>query len=678
MMASGNDKENRRGASGPAYHSSCISDCTVVIHLAANSSENRKYISLLAAALPEFSIFAVGEIVSPEQLAESHNQSERHPNLYFHNLGADLGKGAAMRAGLGLCKSEYIVFLGNDGRVAPESIREAIIALDHDKKYDFVIGNRWSCNSTVTVDPFRKIASQFYSFTVRLFFGLRTRDVQSPLKVFRREAALAIYSDLLLYDHGFDAELAFRAKRRNLRYFEVSLQWAARDRDWPLGAVGTGLALALVWLRASTSPLKHLPFLHLLGRRYAIPVQSAYRILVFCWRDPKHPEAGGSEKYIYEQAIEWIKQGHSVTWFSQSFDGSLREETINGVSVVRRGRFLLVFISAPFWYLFRSGRRFDFIIDCMNGFPFFTPLYSTKPKVCLLHHIHSPHFHEYLPSPLAWLASMVETKLAPLIYRRTRFITVSESSRTEMKESRITSLPVGIIHNGVNSDLSAGEKADAPTILYFGRLKRYKRVHKLIDAFIRIKERVPGCKLKIAGVGEAEEDLVRYAADAAVTDITFLGRVSDREKVKIMQEAWVLGMPSSVEGWGIVVIEANACATPAVAYRVNGLRDCIKDGLTGFLATDDDEFTLRLLQLLTDSDLRNKMSVAADDWAEQFSWSVTAQKTLSEIRRLQPWQAVFEPWESASADHFITRRSHYGPGLPSPDEDALNSQKVKG
>jgi glycosyltransferase involved in cell wall biosynthesis len=102
-------------------------------------------------------------------------------------------------------------------------------------------------------------------------------------------------------------------------------------------------------------------------------------------------------------------------------------------------------------------------------------------------------------------------------------------------------------------------------------------------------------------------------------------------------------MPSSIEGWGIVVVEANACATPAIAYDVPGLRDCIVNSSTGFVVDDDASFANRLTELLTGRELLASMSQNAYEWATRFSWAATAEHTLEKIRRAQPWRAVFEP-----------------------------------
>jgi glycosyltransferase involved in cell wall biosynthesis len=87
------------------------------------------------------------------------------------------------------------------------------------------------------------------------------------------------------------------------------------------------------------------------------------------------------------------------------------------------------------------------------------------------------------------------------------------------------------------------------------------------------------------------------------------------------------------EGWGLVVLEANAVGTPAVGYDVAGLRDSIRDGRTGVLATPGDATALghAAADLVLDGDRLAAFSDEARTWAAQFSWDETADRLLSVV-----------------------------------------------
>lgn len=381
---------------------------------------------------------------------------------------------------------------------------------------------------------------------------------------------------------------------------------------------------------------KHLPFLRrsvgdfsdiFSGKlpKAAPEVITAKKILIFNWRDTTHSFAGGAENYIHQLAKNWIKQGNHVTVFCGNDGKQKRYDRIDGVHIVRRGGFYLVYFWAFLYYIFRFRGKYDLVIDCENGIPFFTPLYVRKPIYAVLHHVHQNIFFHSLSKPLALLASTLEKDLMPLVYRNVKFITVSESSRKEMEKLGIGRAGIKIVHNGVNLDeFILGDKSDKPLILYLGRLKAYKSVDVLIRAFKKVIAKYPEAALIIAGSGDAEKYLKNLSFELGFDDrqIVFKGRVNEMEKVKLLQSAWVLVNPSFMEGWGVVVIEANACGTPVVASNVSGLCDAVNESKSGYLVQygNVDSFAKKIMYIIENKKYRNKMNLEARTWAENFNW----------------------------------------------------------
>ncbi len=623
-------------------------EATLVAPASSANSLHAERLLALARAFRECRILVVAAQAPSSEGPSWIPSLAQEPNIDILQLEINFGRGAALRAGLGAVETEFVVFLDIEGEVAESSVRCAIDVLRSVPQATAVFGNRMDKASILTISYARAFFTKTFALFARRIFALRCHDPQTPLKAFRTASVRDFSPELRLFSHAFDVELAFRSQQAGRKLLEIPITWNTNTPSRLIGQRAPSVIAALIWLRLIVSPLRHLPGLDLLGRRFAIPVKNKYHVLIFCWRDPHHPDAGGSEAYLFEQALAWARWGHSITWFAQSFPGCAADETLSGIKYVRRGKFPWVFLLAPLWYMFTSRREYDFIIDCMNGIPFCSPIFSTKPKICLVYHIHAHHFLSELPAPFGLVAAAVETKLAPIIYRNTKFMTISNSTRGELERRRMTRLPIGLIYSGVSAQLVPGEKSPQPSILYFGRLKKYKRVRNLILAFARLRERIPGLTLDIAGTGDDATSLKAYADLIGHEGICFHGRVDEARKLELMQRAWVFGMPSEIEGWGIVVIEAGACGTPSIAYNVPGLRDCIIPGETGMLANDDGEFESYLGRILTDPALRAELSSNALKWASNFSWDATARRTLEQIRLAQPWRAVFEgPVESA-------------------------------
>lgn len=359
---------------------------------------------------------------------------------------------------------------------------------------------------------------------------------------------------------------------------------------------------------------------------------TAKRILILNWRDTKHSWAGGAETYIFEIAKRWVKKGDEVTIFCGNDNENPRYEVLNGVKIVRRGGFYTVYIWAFLYYVLKFRNRFDVIIDSANGVPFFTPLYVSKPKILLIHHVHQEVFRNYLSFPLSEIAAFVESKLMPLAYRKQSVVTVSESSKKEIYKSlnlgKLGSISVVNPGNEV-SFLPKNDKTLYPSFLYLGRIKPYKNIDVIIKAFKAISNEFPDARLNIAGSGEAAGVLTKLTKDLGLENsVNFLGRVSDNRKAELFSTNWVMLQPSAIEGWGITVIEANSYRTPVIASDVSGLRDSIVNGQTGLLVRPNDIelFALAMRTLITENSYRLTLSQNAFEWSKNFDWNKSADK----------------------------------------------------
>lgn len=360
------------------------------------------------------------------------------------------------------------------------------------------------------------------------------------------------------------------------------------------------------------------------------------KILIFNWRDTKHRYAGGSEVYIHEIAKRFIKSGYSVTLFCGNDGKSSRYEIVDGIEVVRRGGFYFVYFWAFLYYIFRFKNKYDTLIDCENGIPFFTPLYARKRTFCLVFHVHQEVFRRSLIGPLAWIAMFLEKRLMPKVYRNINFITISDSSKKDMVKLGLNKNKINIIEPGVNlKKFKPGKKSSQPLVLYLGRLKFYKRVDVFIKMAKKVVKKIPGVKFIIAGEGEEMKRLKNLVKKLSLgSNLDFTGRVSEDKKIRLYQKSWVFVNPSLMEGWGITTIEANACGTPVVASDVPGLRDSLGDSAGGYLAKYGNvhDFSKYVVSLIKHNNIFTQMSKNAIVWSKNFSWEKSARNFLNLIK----------------------------------------------
>ncbi|HEU4323201.1 MAG TPA: glycosyltransferase family 4 protein [Roseiflexaceae bacterium] len=356
------------------------------------------------------------------------------------------------------------------------------------------------------------------------------------------------------------------------------------------------------------------------------------RILALNWRCLRHPQAGGSETNLFEQAGRWVRDGHEVTLLCASAgpDVGAREQ-VNGIDVRRMGGRFTLYVFVAF-FLLRHASNFDVVLDVANGIPFFAPLWTRRRGVLLVHHVHDKQWFTELGWLLGWVGWALERWAVPLVYRSWQVIAVSPSTREALIELGIRSEQIQIIYNGLSTPLipSLNAHPSCPRIVYVGRVRRYKRVDLLIRAVAGLRQRIPTLRLDIAGDGDARPELEKLAAELGVDEhVTIHGYVSAQQKADLLAAATVFATASTNEGWGIAVIEANAYGCPAVAFDVPGLRSAIQQGVTGLLASDVIAFEHALETLLRDRTLRDHLGAAALSWSRQFDWEHSAALTLA-------------------------------------------------
>jgi glycosyltransferase involved in cell wall biosynthesis len=154
-------------------------------------------------------------------------------------------------------------------------------------------------------------------------------------------------------------------------------------------------------------------------------------------------------------------------------------------------------------------------------------------------------------------------------------------------------------------------------------------VEHVIAAAARLRSRHPGLTVAVVGDGWWAENLHEAARSHGVADIVeFTGHVSEEEKARQVDRAWVLALPSLKEGWGLVVMEAASRAVPAVAYAdAGGVTESIADRATGVLVRGEEaDFIDALDALLSDTARRQTMGARARERSAQFSWDASAKR----------------------------------------------------
>ncbi len=352
-------------------------------------------------------------------------------------------------------------------------------------------------------------------------------------------------------------------------------------------------------------------------------------MLIVNWRCARNPLAGGAEIYLQEVFSRLVSRGHGVTLLSARFPGSQPEDVIEGIRIIRAGgKLTFNFTAARVVGPLAESLNADIVIDDLNKIPFYSPWHTGRPVLALLMHLfRGSIFREVLP-PMATYVWLAETMI-PLAYRQCRFAVLSESSKSDtvrvgIAPDRIAVIPPGTDFNRFSPDTTIPRER---LVLHVGRLKRYKATDHLLQAARLLKERGVEFTTVIVGDGDDKPRLEALAVKLGLGgSIRFTGFVPEAEKVSWYRRAAVLAENSIKEGWGLIVMEANACGTPVVVADSPGLRDSSRDGMNGLMYPYGDVAALaeKLEKLLSDAALRNRLGEQAIAWSQQYTWDGAA------------------------------------------------------
>ncbi len=358
------------------------------------------------------------------------------------------------------------------------------------------------------------------------------------------------------------------------------------------------------------------------------------RIDLVAWRDFEDPEAGGSELHAHRVMTAWAKAGIDVSMTTSSVPDGRTVVRRDGYRVVRRsGRYAVFPRTMLSGALGRIGSG-DGLVEIWNGMPFFSPLWAHCPHIVFLHHVHAEMWKMVLPAGMAESGYAIEHRVAPPVYRRTRIVTLSSSSKREIVD--LLGIPgprVSVTPPGVEPQFSpGGERSDVPLVAAVGRLVPVKRLHLLVQALVELKPGHPGLQAVIAGEGYERPALeAQIRAAGAESWISLPGFLSEEDLIDLYRRAWVVASTSLREGWGMTLTEAGACGTPSVVSRISGHEDAVRDRITGILVDRPDQFAGAIDAVLRDDVLRKQLGMAALDHSSQFTWDATARGTLAAL-----------------------------------------------
>ncbi len=340
--------------------------------------------------------------------------------------------------------------------------------------------------------------------------------------------------------------------------------------------------------------------------------------------------------------VSWLKQelerrGHEVYVYVPAYIGA-RDNREERVYRFRSRRFLFNTASrVALPYNRRAARTFKHLDIIHSHTPFSLGLVALGAALRYhIPHVHTYHTHlveyrHYLPFPLRPPKRTTEELTAAFCNR----CTVITAPSTPMKEALLSygvHRPIHVLPFGVNLELfqrpsvwdprrELGIGADAHLYLYAGRLAVEKNLPFLVRAYKRIHAADPHSVLVIAGDGPRRRPLEELVRAEGLTDaVIFAGFLDHPRLVDLYKQADLFLFASKTETEGMVLIEAMAGGTPAVAIGEMGVLDVVQPEVNGILVPEDEQkFAHAALSVLSDPERYRKLRDGALARAQDLS-----------------------------------------------------------
>jgi glycosyltransferase involved in cell wall biosynthesis len=354
------------------------------------------------------------------------------------------------------------------------------------------------------------------------------------------------------------------------------------------------------------------------------------RILFLVSRDRRHPSNTGGDIGLWEVALYLVDQGHEVTLMASTFPGAPLRETIDGIRVIRMGGLLSLWWRTFFFYMTKCRGKYDVVV--VEGFggsriPRFTPLYVKEPIITEWHQIHADLFAAQYPRLLVPALNLLE-RLTAYVHRNT--IVMARTKEWQEAFPRIGFKPenIRVVPACIGEDWLTNNNIEPvvePRIVWLGKFRRYKCPDHVIRAMSGVVRTVPAARLILAGYHDDlkyEADLRELVEQLGLRDaIEFRFGITEEEKRSLLDSCRMMVLPSTVEGFGIVVLEANARGVPVIAS--SGVPEgAVQENLNGLRYTFGNVEALErhIIEVALDDALHKRLAANSVAFAHRFTW----------------------------------------------------------
>jgi glycosyltransferase involved in cell wall biosynthesis len=373
----------------------------------------------------------------------------------------------------------------------------------------------------------------------------------------------------------------------------------------------------------------------------------------------KQYSTGGVGAVVYNLTVQMAKRGHEVYVFTTAKDEGSSLSKYDNISIIRyksnftigQNPIALKHLTRPFF----SSVDLDIAHSHIGNLP--APvggaIYAKRKNIPFIITHHGDWIGGFGTLGRRAGVFLYNYFLCDWLFSQSyKIIALSKSHLIGSKILKKYQNKTTIIPNGINArdfqiPQSQGEcrdilnlPAEKKIILFLGSLVTQKGPQILLSAMKAVQRRYPDAYLVIGGSGHLKKDLIETTTRSKLKDdVVFTGYIPTDRTPLYYRAADIFVLPSFSEAFPLTLLEAGAAGLPIIATDVGGVSDILHDGINGVITKtgDPEDLAGKIVSLLDDDELREKLGKKGQMLAEQYSWEKVAEETekvyLDLIRR---------------------------------------------
>lgn len=380
-----------------------------------------------------------------------------------------------------------------------------------------------------------------------------------------------------------------------------------------------------------------------------------YFTAAFPYRNPltgkmiKPYNGGGVENVVYNLAVQMAKRGHDVFIFTSAIDSNSSIENYNNIKIYRYAKSFNIgsspiSLSSLYKPLFLAS-PLDIVHVHLGNLPLpligsFYSKINNKPLITTYHADYMGGFGSLVRRFGVYLfdnfIADILLKSSDIILTPSEYY-INESKQLSNIRNSVVPIPNGINLKDFDLNISKSEARtklnllnDKQIILFVGSLTPRKGPDILLKAMVDVHQKISDAYLVFIGDGMMKKDLEDLARRLNIDqNVRFTGFISDDLKLLYYKASDLFVLPSLLESFGIVLLEASAVGLPLVVSNLEAFNTIVKDGYNGFFTKKGDQKDLgeKIVYILQNKDLRIKMSKNAKENSNNYSWTRVADET---------------------------------------------------